>query len=152
MITPSHVTRVLVVEDFPAYREFLSSLVNRYSGFQAIGEAEDGEKAVELALLLKPDVVLMDIGLPKLNGLEVTRRLKAFVPSAKVIFVTGHADVDFMEEAFRLGACAFIAKTHVGSQLLPALAAAAKDETFVGEFFARPASKSTTAAPVMFRK
>jgi len=122
----SPVARILVVEDFAAYREFIASLVNRDFRYQVIGEAEDGENAVDKARLLKPDVVLMDIGLPKLNGLEAARRIKALVPAPRVIFLTAQSDIDVMEEAFRLGACAFIAKTHAASHLLRALDATFK--------------------------
>jgi DNA-binding NarL/FixJ family response regulator len=123
-VSTRYVFRVLVVEDFDAYRDVVTSLINRQTTFQVIGEAVDGQEAVEKAQLLKPDVVLMDIGLPKLNGLEAARRIKALVPAPRVIFLTAQSDFDVMEEAFRLGASAFILKTQVVSHLLQALEAA----------------------------
>ena len=123
IVTTSAVIGVLVVEDFGPYRDFVTSLINRHPPFTIIGEAADGVQAVDKTRELRPDVVLMDIALPKLNGLEAGRRIKALIPSPRVIFLTSHSDAEIVEEAFLLGACAFIAKTHASSHLLGALEA-----------------------------
>jgi len=143
--------RVLVVEDFEAYRDVVTSLINRYPAFVVIGEAVDGQEAVEKAEQLVPDVVLMDISLPKLNGLAAARRIKSLATPPKVVFLTAHSDIELMQEAFRLGACGFILKTHAASQLLPALEAAARDEIFFGADIGRP-RKVIPLPPIMFQK
>jgi DNA-binding NarL/FixJ family response regulator len=124
---------VLVVEDFEPYRVLIRTLLAKNPAFQIIGEAEDGEHAVDMAQQLTPDVVLMDIGLPELNGLEAARRIRKAVPSAKIVFLTALNDADVVVEAFRLGACGFIAKTHAASHLLPALEAALRCEASVSD-------------------
>ena len=89
--------------------------------FDVIGAAEDGKALVSEALRLKPDVILIDISLPLLNGLEAARRIRKDLPEAKIVFLTMHADLSYLRDAFRLGASGYILKNSAGKELLKAV-------------------------------
>lgn len=101
-----------------------------------IGETSDGLETAEQARLLGPDVILMDIALPNLNGLEAARLIREFLPSVKIVFLTQETDPDILQEAFNLGAAGCVFKQKMRSDLLPALAAILEGKRFVSEGFA----------------
>ncbi len=101
--TATTLVRVLLVEDQALFRDALAQGLRGEAGLQVVGEAADGEEAVRQVLELRPDVVLMDIGLPKVDGLEATRRLKARLPGLKVIALTAHAMAGDRERALQAG-------------------------------------------------
>jgi DNA-binding NarL/FixJ family response regulator len=104
------VIRILFVEDFKPFRAFVTTMLGRTPHLRVICEASDGLEAVTKAWELHPDLILMDIGLPKLNGLQAARRIRALLPSSKIVFLSQETDIDIVEEAFSLGACDFIGK------------------------------------------
>jgi DNA-binding NarL/FixJ family response regulator len=116
--------RVLLAEDFKPYRSLVVSLLRQCPNCSIISEATDGLEAVAQAQQLRPDLILMDIGLPNMHGLEAARRIHDLVPSAKIIFLTAQTDVDVMEEALRVGGWAYVLKQQAGTDLLAAVAAA----------------------------
>jgi len=122
----------LLAEDFAPYRRLISSLLDKNSEWQVIGEASDGLEVVKKAAELGPDLVFMDIGLPKLNGLEAARRVLEFDPSTKIVFLTQETDTDVLREALRLGASGYLLKQEAQADLLPALAAVLQGKRFVG--------------------
>lgn len=124
------VARILVVEDARPWREFISSILGRRSDVQIVGEATDGREAVQKAEQLRPDLILLDIALPHLNGLEVARRVLASFP-VKIIFLTQQASADVMQEAFSLGAGGYVVKVDAARELLPALDAVLNGARFV---------------------
>ena len=124
--------RTLVVDDFEAFRRFVYSTLEQSLGVQIIGQASDGLEAVQLAKKLQPDLILLDVGLPAMSGLEVARRVRAFVP-AKFLFISALSDADVVQEAFNLGAIGYVHKPHAQSDLLPAIDAALKNKRFVGK-------------------
>ena len=115
--------RILLVEDFKPYRSLIKKLLSENPNLKVISEADDGLDAIAQAQQLRPDVILLDIGLPKLNGLEAARRILKLVPSAKIIFLTRESDTAFVKEAFSLGACGYVLKEDAKTNLLAALAA-----------------------------
>jgi DNA-binding NarL/FixJ family response regulator len=114
---------ILLAEDFEPCRRLIVSLLNENPAFQVRWEAFDGLEAVAKAQELVPDVVLIDIGLPKLNGLDAAWRILDLIPSVKIIFLTQEADLDVVKEAFRIGARGYVLKQEVESDLLEALSA-----------------------------
>jgi DNA-binding NarL/FixJ family response regulator len=103
---------------------------------QFIAEADNGLQAVEKARALQFDLILTDIGLPGLNGIEAARQIKRLSPRTKLIFVSGESDVDVVREAFGAGASGYVLKSDVAGQLLAALDAVLAGRHFVGSRFA----------------
>lgn len=124
-------TRILPVEDFVPHRLLVASLLQGHAAFRMIGEASDGLAAVERAQELQPDLVLMDIGLPGLNGMEAARRIRALAPGASIVFLTQESSPEVIEEALQLGACGYVLKSQIDTDLLPALNAAVQGKVFI---------------------
>jgi DNA-binding NarL/FixJ family response regulator len=115
---------ILIVEDFPQFRQFICSMLGERNGLQIIGEAADGLEAVQKAVELKPDLILMDIGLPSLNGLEAARRILELVPESKIIFLSQESSAEVMQAALNVGASGYVVKAKAASELMPAVDAA----------------------------
>ena len=123
--------RILLVEDFKPYRSLVLSLLSRNPDLNLTCEVEDGLEAVAQAQQVKPDVILLDISLPRLNGLEAARQISGLVPSAKIVFLTQEMDVDVVKEAFSLGAWGYVLKQDAETDLLSAVAAVVRGRQFV---------------------
>jgi DNA-binding NarL/FixJ family response regulator len=115
--------RVLVVEDFEPFRRFVCSTLAKMPDLQVVDVASDGLEAVQKAEKLQPDLVLLDVGLPTLNGIEAGRRIRTLSPKSKIIFVSQESAADVVQEALNLGALAYIVKARAGSELLAAVEA-----------------------------
>lgn len=113
--------RVLVVEDYEPFRQFLSSTLQNNPQWQVVGETSDGIEAVQKAHELKPDLILLDVGLPTLNGIEAARRILAHDHGSRVLFVSEHRSWDIAEAALGTGARGYIVKSDAGRELLPAM-------------------------------
>jgi CheY-like chemotaxis protein len=124
------VIRVLIVEDFQPFREYVCSALAKRPDLQVIAEVSDGLEAVQKAVELKPDLILLDIGLPTMNGIEAARRIRALVPNAKIIFLSQETSADVVEEALNTGARAYVQKAKAGRQLLAAIDAAILGQPF----------------------
>ncbi len=124
--------RVLVVDDYEPWRRFFSSTLQKERELQVIGEASDGLEAVQKAEELQPDLILLDIGLPTLNGIDAARRIRAVSPASKILFVSENRSVGVAEEALKGGAGGYILKSDAAGELLPALKAVLDGERFVG--------------------
>ena len=122
--------RILLVDDVPVWRLQFRSILATRPEWQIAGEAADGLEALQKAEELKPDLILLDIGLPKLNGLEAENRLRQLVPGAKVIFVTAVSDVDVVQTALGNGAQAYVLKADAARELLPAITAVLQGKKF----------------------
>jgi DNA-binding NarL/FixJ family response regulator len=124
--------RVLVVEDFIPFRQVIASILGNVRELEIICEVSDGLEAVRKAVALKPDLVLLDIGLPTLNGIEAARQIRKLAPEAKIIFVTQESSDDVVEEALSLGAWGYVVKSRAAIDLLAAVEAVILDQQFVG--------------------
>jgi DNA-binding NarL/FixJ family response regulator len=130
--TPSPKIRVLLVEDHEMFRRFICSKIQQQTNFQIIGELEDGLQAVEQAEALQPDVILLDIGLPRLDGITAARRIRNVAPKAKIIFVTQESSEEVVEEAFDLGAWGYVLKAQTETELVAAIDAVSNGQRFLG--------------------
>ena len=113
--------RVLLVDDFEAFRDFIRATLQA-TQLQIVGEAWDGLEAVQKAEKLQPDLILMDIGLPALNGIEAARQIRKLAPKSKILFLSQETSADVVEEALKFGA-GYVVKTQAGSDLLMAIEA-----------------------------
>jgi DNA-binding NarL/FixJ family response regulator len=132
--------RVLVVEDFAPFSQFIRSTLAERPDVQVIGEASDGLEAVHRAEELKPDLILLDIGLPTLNGIEAARQIRQLCPESKIIFVSQESDADIVQEALSFGALGYVVKTMAGGELLTAIKAVCGGRLFVGGGLSSPCS------------
>jgi len=124
--------RILVVEDFAGFRTLVSVILRTQAQLEVvISEVSDGLDAVAKARDLTPDVILMDIGLPKLNGLEAARQIRELVPSSKIVFLTQETGVESIKAAFKMGAWGYISKLHTHRDLVAALTAILQSKRFV---------------------
>jgi DNA-binding NarL/FixJ family response regulator len=122
---------VLVVEDFAPFSQFIRSALADRQEVQVIGEVADGLEAVQKAELLEPDLILLDVGLPTLNGIEAARQIRKLAPKSKIIFVSQETSSEVVAEAFHLGACGYVMKTNAAFDLLRAVDAALQGKYFL---------------------
>ncbi len=123
--------RVLVVEDFAPFRQFIGSALARRCDLQIVGEAADGEEAVQKAKELQPDLILLDIGLPTLNGIEAAQRIRQVALESKIIFVTQESSADVVQKALNSGAQGYVVKTKAATELLAAAEAVLNGKQFL---------------------
>ena len=123
--------RILIVDDFDDWRRQLHSLLKAQPTWQIIAEASDGSEAVQKAEDLKPDLILLDIGLPKLNGIEAARQIRQRSPSSKIIFLSQNSDFEIVRAALDTGALGYVRKIDAGRELLPAVDAILRGEQFI---------------------
>ncbi|MGH2522325.1 MAG: response regulator [Anaerolineales bacterium] len=123
--------RILLVDDQALFREGLRTLLSVQPDLEVVGEAGDGEEAVQLAARLRPDVVLMDVRMPALDGVAATRRLRATQPECRVIMLTTFDDDEYVFEGLRAGAAGYLLKDAPSAKLVEAIRAAARGESFL---------------------
>lgn len=141
--------RVLVVDDYELWRRYLSKRLGSELGLEIIGEVSDGLDAVRRAQELLPDLVVLDVGLPSLNGIEAARQIREISPSSKIIFVSEDRSPDVVEEALSAGAGGYVVKSYAGEELLPAVEAILQGKLFlsVGVMADRGSRASTNDHP-----
>ena len=115
--------RILVADDQPDVRSALKMLLERHSGWTVCGEATDGTQAVKRTVELKPDIVLLDISMPKLNGLMAARLIREKAPDSKIIFLTLHDTIAMARIASEAGAASYVTKSLATTNLVPEIEA-----------------------------
>lgn len=122
--------RILLVDDHPIVRQGLKTLLEGHSGWEVIGEASDGAEAVEKAKDLNPDVMVLDVTMPRMNGLEACRLLRQQCPGLEILFVTQHDSPQMMREALEAGARGYVVKSNAARDLLAAVDAVSQHRVF----------------------
>lgn len=125
--------RILVVDDHEVVRRGVVSLLQSRPDFQMAGEASNGFEAVAMAERLQPDVILLDISLPGLNGLEAARQILRLAPSAQILFFSQHNEPEMIRQAMRIGAAGYVCKADAGRELVDAIHAVAEHERFLSK-------------------
>jgi DNA-binding NarL/FixJ family response regulator len=118
-----------VVDDHAFMRVAINAILTRDSSLKVVGEAKDGQEAIERCRELGPDLVLMDVSMPRMDGLEATRKLRALSPATSVLFLTAHADLSFLMEAVKAGAAGYVLKGENPDHVLDAVRAVLDGET-----------------------
>ena len=140
--------RVLVVEDHRPFRRILCQLLRERPDVLIVGEAGDGLEGIRQAEALRPDVVVLDIGLPTVNGIEAAGRIRSLVPDARLMFVTIESSLDIVDQAFSSGAHGYVYKPRAQRDALPVLDAIIRGGRFVSGGLERIAQGDTLASHV----
>ena len=128
--------RTLVVDDYEPVRRFICSALSNQPGLQVISEASDGLEAVQKAQDLRPDLIVLDVGLPTLNGIEAARRIRTLSPNSKILFVTQESSPDLVQAALEIGTLGYVVKSDATGELLPAVEAVLRGQRFVSSSLA----------------
>jgi DNA-binding NarL/FixJ family response regulator len=123
--------RIVIADDHKLMREGLSSLLSQQADIRVVGQAINGREAVQLAESENPDVVVMDVSMPDLNGIDATRQIISRSPRTRVIALSMHSDRQFVAEMFRAGARGYLLKDSAFEDLASAISRVAKDETYI---------------------
>ena len=121
---------ILIVDDHPLFREGLKSIIGRNTEYCVVGEAKTGREGLQLALKLKPDLVLIDISLPDKSGIELTREIRSQLSDTRILIISMHSKIDYIAEAFQAGATGYVVKESASNGLLKAL-----DSVIRGDYF-----------------
>lgn len=127
------------MDDYEPWRSFVASTLQKQPELRLVGEAADGLEAVQIAQQLQPDLILLDIGLPTLNGITAARRIKRVCPGSTILFVSENRSRDIAEEALRTGAHGYVVKSAATTELLPAVEAVLQGKQFVSGSLTGPA-------------
>ena len=123
--------RILLVDDHAVLRQGMKHLIDAEPDMEVVGEAEDGAEAIQIAATLRPDIIVMDLSMPKLSGAEATRRLKAAHPSCRVLVLTVHEDRGYLKELLEAGATGYMLKRAAADELIHELRAIAAGNVYV---------------------
>lgn len=123
--------RILLADDHTIVRQGLARLLEDQPGFRVVGQAENGKVAVEKALALKPDVIIMDIAMPFLNGIEASKRIKKLLPKVKILILSMYAQENHIHELLQTGVSGYLLKESSGRDITMAIRSAMKDEAYL---------------------
>ena len=124
--------RIVVVDDHVAVRRAVCSLLRSQPDFEVTCEAADGLEAIQKAQELRPDVIVLDISMPELNGLQAARQIRQVAPESEIVFLSQHRASDIIHEALAIGARGYVCKSHIASDLVDVVRAAGQIRTLPG--------------------
>jgi DNA-binding NarL/FixJ family response regulator len=130
MLKPS--VRILVFQEFDQFQKAVAPILQQRPDWHIVAVVVDGADAVRLAAQLQPDLILLDIDLPRMNGVKAARRIRGAAPDSKIIFLGQESSIGVVQEAFRLGASSYVIKEHAGRELIPALETVLQGNQFIG--------------------
>ena len=136
--------RILVADDHGIVRSGIRMLIERQEGMRVVAEAGDGAEALELALAERPDIAILDVSMPRLNGTQAAREIRARLPGTAVLLLSMHDDERYMSDAFEAGAGGYVLKSQADADLVDAVRALARGEAFLSPV-AAPEQDSLTA-------
>lgn len=139
---------VLIIDDHPLFREGLKSIIARGSRFDVIGEAGSAKEGMNHVKTLKPDLAIVDISLPDMSGLQLTRDIRSLSPQTRIVIVSMHSKIDYIAEAFQAGATGYIVKESAADRLLQGLAAVAEGEYFLDSSISHQVVESLIKIPL----
>jgi DNA-binding NarL/FixJ family response regulator len=122
--------RILIADDHEIVREGLKAMIRQQPGWEVCGDVSTGREAVAQATTLDPDIIVMDIGMPDLNGLDATRQIKRALPNTEVLIFTANETEDIVRNVFKAGAKAYLLKSDASKHLIPAIEALRKHRTY----------------------
>ncbi len=134
--------RVLIVDDHAFIRRGVQTILHPYPEWEFCGEAENGKDAIRLADELKPEIIIMDVSMPGLNGIEATRAIRKSQPEVKVVLLTLHESAELLRSAFRAGARGYLLKTDAEQELVKALSVVAGEGAYISPKMDSEAVKS----------
>jgi DNA-binding NarL/FixJ family response regulator len=123
--------RVVIADDHSLVRNMVRSTLEQHPHFEVCGEAKDGAEAIEEVKRVRPDVVVLNVTMPVVNGFQAAREIKKDVPETAIVILSSHADKHFVAEAKKIGVLAYVPKSKVGKALVEALESAVKGEEFI---------------------
>jgi two-component system, NarL family, nitrate/nitrite response regulator NarL len=125
------VPRVLIVDDHAVIRRGVQGILHEFPEWELCGEADNGREAIRLAETLRPEVIIMDVSMPVLNGLEATRVIQGILPGTKIVLLTLHSSMELVRSAFRAGARGYVLKSDAERELVRALNVVVGEGTYV---------------------
>jgi DNA-binding NarL/FixJ family response regulator len=128
---------ILIVDDFKPWRQFVAATLQKVPGLRVIGMASDGSEAVQRAEELHPDLILLDLCLPKMSGIEAARRIRIVAPASRILFVSETRDLDVVRAALSVGACGYVLKSDAEPELLEGIDAVLLGKVFLSRSLAQ---------------
>jgi DNA-binding NarL/FixJ family response regulator len=140
--------KVIIIDDHPLFREGLKAIIERDRRFEVVGEAGTAKEGIDMTAALSPDVVLVDISLPDLNGMQVTRKLRGMYPHIRVMIISMHSKIDYIVEAFQAGALGYVVKESAAERLIQGLVAVSSGEYFLDSHISHAVVEKLMQSPV----
>ena len=122
---------ILIIDDHPLFREGLKVIIERDSKFEVVGEVGNGRQGLQLTKKLKPDMIIVDISLPDLSGLQLTREIRTLFSKTRILIVSMHSKIDYIAEAFQAGANGYVVKESASEKLVQGLESIVRGDYFL---------------------